>query len=440
MKFNSFIIFFIFLLSVESVIGQDTYEDNFSSISYTNNDGNNNFSSNWIESGDDNDASRGTIRVNNNSLRFRELDGAFIYRFVPLSNYTSVTLTLDYNATSSGGQSLGVYIYNTDTQVWTLINDINTSNTGTITYVLTAEQIASNPAIIFSSTSGNNWGRNDQIFIDNVLFTAVSSPLITIEDVSVNEDDGNAVFTVTHSGVNTVGPFTVNYTSVDGTATSGSDYVLSSGVLVFNGTVGDTETITVPIIDDVNIEGSEEFTIEFTATSNALVDITDTSIGVIEDNDIFIISNGEIDTTCDGLFVDSGSNTGDYSRNEDITYTICPDSSDSNISVDFSSFDVQDGRDFLFIYDGDSTAENLIGTYNNGNIPSTITASNVSGCLTFRFTSNDRTNESGWEATISCIVKGPIMVIEDVSVNEEDGNAIFTVTHTNYDATTPCYC
>ncbi|MGI9552493.1 MAG: Calx-beta domain-containing protein, partial [Aurantibacter sp.] len=112
------------------------------------------------------------------------------------------------------------------------------------------------------------------------------TPVLTIDDISVNEGDGTATFTVTHTGANTSGAFTVNYTTSDVTTTVGSDYSLSTGTLNFNGTVNDTEQIVVPISDDSDFEGTETYSIQLTATSDPSVDITATGTGTIVDNDI----------------------------------------------------------------------------------------------------------------------------------------------------------
>ncbi len=115
------------------------------------------------------------------------------------------------------------------------------------------------------------------------------------------------------------------------------------------------------------------------------------------------MSNGTI-STCSGNFYDSGG-TGNYGNNQNFTYTICPSTSGSKISVSFSSLSLENNFDFLYIYDGNSTAAPLIGTYTNTNNPGTINASanNTSGCLTFRFTSDGSVVSTGWVGIISCI-------------------------------------
>lgn len=113
------------------------------------------------------------------------------------------------------------------------------------------------------------------------------APSLSINDVSINEDSGNAIFTVTHIGGTTSGVFTANYTTVNGSATSGSDYIANSGTLNFNGILGDTEQIIVALTADTTLEPDENYTIQFTSVSDGSVNISDTAIGTLvnDDND-----------------------------------------------------------------------------------------------------------------------------------------------------------
>ncbi|PHN93073.1 sodium:calcium exchanger [Maribacter sp. 6B07] len=416
--------YLILLLCSTSFFAQETYLDTFSSTSYSNNNGTQNFSSNWTEQNENSSAFGGRITITGGRLRFRNNDDRWIYRFVPLAGASTATLTLDYDANSANGQALDVYIYNADSNQWNYVQRIN-NGTGTITYNLTAAQIDSNPAIIFYPPN-TNWGNNNIIYIDNVQFTATYGAELEINDVTVNEDDGTAIFTIRQIGSST-SAYSVNYTTNDISAISGQDYSVSSGTLNFNGSLNDTETITVPITDDTIFEGDETFGLSFTSTTNTDVDITDTAIGTILANDALIMTDRGSATTCDDTFLDSGG-ISNYSDNEDLVYTICPDTANNYTQVNFDQFDVIPG-DILYVYDGNSTGATLIGQYDNDNVPTQIFATNTNGCLTFRFTSNNNTTGNGWQASVSCSPPGPKIVVEDVYVDEDSGSAIFTVTH-----------
>ncbi|WP_010519449.1 Calx-beta domain-containing protein [Croceivirga radicis] len=424
--FKRVIVLFPLALIVFASYGQETFLDRFNNTSYSNNDGSQNFSSDWIEQSDGGSSPfGGRITISNNQLRFRNTDNRWIYRFVPLAGATSATLSLDYNANSAGGEAIDVFIYNADTNGWNFIQRIS-GGTGTVTYNLTAAEIASNPAIIFYPAD-TNWQGSDTIFIDNVQFTATYQPELRVQDVTVNEDDGTATFTVEHIGGNATGPFTVNYATRDGSAIAGQDYTTTTGSINFSGNVGDDDTFSVPIIDDTIFEGDEAFEVYFTSVTNSGVDITDTANGIILANDALIMSDGDSADSCNDIFLDSGG-VNQYADNLDIEYTICPDISDNYLELDFTQFDVIPG-DLLYIYDGDDTDADLIGAYDNDNIPTQIFATNEDGCLTFRFVSDNNTTGNGWQANVSCSPPGPKIAVEDVYIDEDAGTAVFTVTH-----------
>ena len=427
----------LFIVSPIFLFGQETFRDNFSSIAYDNNDGTQNFSSNWVETFDDGTPNNGRIRINgSNRLRFRNLDGRTIRRTLDLSGASAVELTFDYDATEIGDQSLFIQLWNDTSSAFETVATINTDNTGSVSHTLTVDQISANSEILIQG-GYFFWDSDEYVFLDNVLFTATFGPTLSIGDLTVNEGNGNAVFTVTHSGTDAAGPFTVNYQTIDGTANAGNDYTFTSGPLNFNGTAGDVQTITVPILDDGDLENSETFGIQFSSVTDATVNISDTATATITDNDAFVMTDGATVNTCSGTFVDTGGISASYANNEVITYTICPDISGADVIVEFTSFDVESGYDFLYVYEGTSTSGTLIGQYHNGNIPTTITSTDSSGCLTFRFESDFSVTNSGWEATISCMVPSPTITIEDISVFESAGVATFTATHVGVAAAGP---
>jgi len=127
------------------------------------------------------------------------------------------------------------------------------------------------------------------------------TPLITINDVSVIEGDDvidSATFTITLSEPSTQ-PVSVFYETGIGTA-SFSDYVgLSPILLTFN--PGETsKTISVDIIDDSLIEGSETFFIDLRNPTNAVISDAQ-GVGTILDDDapIVIAPNGKQVTLTD---------------------------------------------------------------------------------------------------------------------------------------------
>jgi Tfp pilus tip-associated adhesin PilY1 len=110
--------------------------------------------------------------------------------------------------------------------------------------------------------------------------------------VSVSEDAGSAVFTVSLDRAIT-GPetVTVQYATADGTALQPGDYTLTSGTLTFNSGTGASLPITVPVSDDGFVEVDEDFTVQLTITSaNATIPGSDTATGTITNNDAYTVS------------------------------------------------------------------------------------------------------------------------------------------------------
>ena len=125
-------------------------------------------------------------------------------------------------------------------------------------------------------------------------------------------------------------------------------------------------------------------------------------------------------TTCAANFFDSGGASANYSNNGNFTLTFFPDQANSLIEVNFTSFNVEAGWDALYVYDGPDTNSPLIssgnpptgfpgfplfpaGGYYGTNLIGPFSSSHPTGALTFVFRSDGTVNESGWEATVSCV-------------------------------------
>lgn len=142
------------------------------------------------------------------------------------------------------------------------------------------------------------------------------TPILNVVNVSVDEDNGPAVFTVEHTGASASGAFSVNYSITAGSATQGVDYTTSSGLytgtLNFNGTTGDTDQITVLITNDFDVEPNETYTIQFTSVTDVTVDITDTATGTINNDDVqaVIQIGNETETEDSGSMIFTATHTG----------------------------------------------------------------------------------------------------------------------------------
>ncbi len=131
---------------------------------------------------------------------------------------------------------------------------------------------------------------------------------------------------------------------------------------------------------------------------------------------------------CGGNYTDSGGPAGDYSSNETDSVTICPDIVGEVVSVTFTFFSTENSGtgcwDGLSIYDGDDDTDTPINAPTGGAVwcwdrddatPTgsgdlqgmTITSTDVSGCLTFVFTSDGSAVREGWEAMVTCAPPPP---------------------------------
>jgi len=120
------------------------------------------------------------------------------------------------------------------------------------------------------------------------------------------------------------------------------------------------------------------------------------------------MQNGTFIRCAPDKFYDSGGEFGNYSDDENLVTTICPQNADEFIILDFTLFTTQTGlnQDVMNIYDGDDTSATLIGSYVGPVGAFTVSASdtNTTGCLTVEFISSDSGNINGWVADIICAV------------------------------------
>ncbi len=123
-----------------------------------------------------------------------------------------------------------------------------------------------------------------------------SSPTLSVAE------DGGAAQLVVNRGGSSVGTATVDYATSDGTATQVGDYTIKLGTLTFAD--GETSKILeVPIVDDVLVEGSENFTVTLSNATgtNVHLGVNTTATVTITDNDSSPPTSNPIDIA--GFFV-----------------------------------------------------------------------------------------------------------------------------------------
>jgi gliding motility-associated-like protein len=119
---------------------------------------------------------------------------------------------------------------------------------------------------------------------------------------------------------------------------------------------------------------------------------------------------------CGGVYTDLGGAAANYPNGADSTVIICPTTAGDQVTVTFTSFNVETNWDALYVFDGNSLAAPQIATTNPAAnvpgglaggfwgtaLPGPFTASSASGCLTFRFRSDASVSLAGWVANVTC--------------------------------------
>jgi hypothetical protein len=140
-------------------------------------------------------------------------------------------------------------------------------------------------------------------------------------------------------------------------------------------------------------------------------------------------------TAASGNFYDSGLAVANYANDERILTLIQPAGATS-ITLNFTSFNTELNWDYLFIYDGATTAAPLIGQYTGTNSPGVVSSSG--GSLLLEFRSDCATTAPGWVANYTSNVSTPpptdnIAPTTLVSTPNSWETANFTATFTDAD-------
>jgi VCBS repeat-containing protein len=147
----------------------------------------------------------------------------------------------------------------------------NEANTYTVTLTVTDEQ-----------------GGTDSTTLNVIVLAGIS-----IDNISVAEDGGNAIFTLSISA-KAANDVTVEFATANGSAVQPGDYTQTSGGLTWVAGSTSDKTISVPIIDDSDIEAIEAFTVVLSNPSANATITGGTGMGTINDNDRYEISINDI--------------------------------------------------------------------------------------------------------------------------------------------------
>lgn len=138
-------------------------------------------------------------------------------------------------------------------------------------------------------------------------------------------------------------------------------------------------------------------------------------------------TSGPTQTSCSGFLYDNGGSAGDYTDQTDNSITISPTGA-TNITLTFASFDLENNYDYLYVYDGPSTASPQIGRYTGSTLPAGGTITSSGGSVTIRMTSDQAVTAAGFSLTWQCTLSNapPVPAFSANTTNSCSGTISFT--------------
>ncbi len=171
--------------------------------------------------------------------------------------------------------------------------------------------------------------RNATIARERATVTIINDDtyFVSIEDVTITEGSNGtteAELTVSLSGESDQ-PITVDFATVEGTAIAPSDYTAASGTLTFNPGDPLTQTITISVLPDTDVELDEEFVVELSNATNATIARERATVTIINDDTYFV--------SIEDATITEGSNG---TTEVELTVSLSGES-DQPITVDFAT-------------------------------------------------------------------------------------------------------
>ncbi|MCA9674542.1 MAG: hypothetical protein KC464_05820, partial [Myxococcales bacterium] len=251
--------------------------------------------------------------------------------------------------------------------------------------------------------------------VTTTITDASAPPNLTVNDVSVAEEAGVAVFTITRSGDLTAAA-SVDYATANGTATAGSDFTGTTGTANFAAGQA-TALVTVAITNDTVYEGNETFNLNLSNAVNATI-LDPQGVGtIIDDLDrpSFSINDISVNETA-GVAVFTITKTGSTLVSSTVDFTTA-----SGTATAGSDFTATTGT--VNFAAGQATATVTVAITDDAVFegPETFNV-NLSNAV------NATISDPQGVGTINDLEDRPGVTVNDVSVAEDAGTMIFTLT------------
>ena len=246
------------------------------------------------------------------------------------------------------------------------------------------------------------------------------APEVAIADLLVNEADGTASFAVTRSGDLTRAS-SVDYATVNGSATAGTDYSARTGTVSFAAGQA-TATIVIPIFNDVDVEGTETFNVELSGGSNAVIK-DGSATGTIVSEDVpppppTVLVNDVSANETDGSLTFTLVRTGDLSGMSTVDFATVNGTA-------FAGLDYTAKAGTISFAPGQATATISVAVIDDALVetPETMTLQLSRG-------TNITIVDAQGVGTINSedVAPAPAVAVNDVAVSETAGSLVFTIT------------
>ena len=378
------------------------------------------------------DTATGTITDNDTATFAIEdvsvSEGGTLTFTVSLTNPLDIDIVIDVNY--GGGSAIGGGVdYDSATDSLTFPAGSTSSQTVTVT---TSDDniVEATETFIASLSTATPLGGRSVNTADTATGTITDNDTatFTITNVTANEGDGTLTFTVSLDNPLDI-PITIDVSYLDGSATGGNiDYDSTTDQATFAAGTTAAQTVTVTLNNENLVEATESFSAQL-ATATALgartVDVTDTATGTITDNDTatFTINDVSVNEAAGTLtFTVSLDNPIDIPVTVDVNYT---DQTATGGGVDYDS-----SADQVVFGTGSTTPQTVtVNISDNGVVEATET---FLASLSTATAIGDRSVNTA-DTGIGTITDNDAasVTINDVTVNEADGTATFTVSLNN---------